>query len=79
MDQFFSITLRQDASNLGNVTQVRESSPRNLFDMRRNDKTWLKLTPRFLAVVLEDKVMPSKQRMLSINLDLRCLGPRTLT
>ena len=30
---------------------------------------------RFLAVVLEDKVMPSKQRTLSDNLDLRCLGP----
>ena len=25
MDQFFSITLRQDASDLGNVTQVKES------------------------------------------------------
>ena len=33
MDQFFSITLRQDASDLGNVTEVKESSPRNLRDL----------------------------------------------
>ena len=36
-------------------------------------------TPRFLAIVLGDKVMPSMDRMLSDNLDLRCLGPRTMT
>ena len=35
--QFFSLTLKQKASDLGNVTEVKESSPRNLFiNMREN-------------------------------------------
>lgn len=36
-------------------------------------------TPRFLTVVVENKVMTSKERVLSENLVLRCLGPRTMT
>ena len=34
IDRFFSTTLRQEAPDLGNVTQVKESSARNLCDMR---------------------------------------------
>lgn len=34
-------------------------------------------SPGFLAVVLEDKVMPYKERIVPDNLLLRCLGPRT--
>ena len=36
------------------------------------------MTPMFLAVVLQDKAMPSKERMLS-DLVLRCLGPKKMT
>lgn len=34
LDEFFSITLRQDSPDLGHVTEVKDGHPRNLFYMR---------------------------------------------
>lgn len=41
--------------------------------------SWFKITPGFLVVLLEDKVTPFKEKMLSDNLVFRCLGPKTIT
>jgi len=45
MEQFLCITLKQDVPDFNNIMKVKESSPR---------------TPRFLAVELEVKEIPSR-------------------
>ena len=41
-----------------------------------SDTSWSEIIPGSLAVALEDKAMSTKERMLSHNLDLRCLGSK---
>ena len=52
------------------ILQVKKGGPAGLFTAlwELNDKSWSKLTPRFLTVLLEDKVMP-------FNFSLRCFEP----
>lgn len=71
MDQVFSITQIQDASDLKKCYAGETS-----LICGKIDKLWSKITPRFLAVTQVGKVTPSKE---NDHLDLTRLGPRAVT
>jgi len=58
--QFFCISPRQDVPNFGNITKVKEGSPRNLFYVRVKGQSLVKDNS---TVVLEAKQMPSRGRI----------------
>jgi len=43
------------------------------------DKSWSKITPKLLAVVLEARLMPSRVTIWLDIISLRFLGPNTMT
>lgn len=63
----FSITLKQDVSNLNSIAQIKKAVVEMFWICALKDISWSKLTPGFLAVVLESS--PPGERFLNLKVE----------
>ncbi len=79
MDQFLCIFLRKNGLIFAILCKWKKEVLEMCLMWESKDRSRSKITPRFLTVVLEAKVMPSSVTRSLGKVLLRCLGPSTIT
>lgn len=74
----FSASVRQDVSDVKGIEQIQERAVKNCLICTLKD-ILIKITPRFLPVLLEANIITFRVSICSGTLFLRCLGPDTIT